>query len=122
MGIRYQVDPALGLVRTTWAGAVTAAELERHLRTMLADPAARACARSLTDLRGATLAFDGAELQSVVGRAVLPALDGLRWRAALVVGDAVQVGVSNQWRVYAAEVETGVFTDEARALAWLQAT
>ncbi len=78
--------------------------------------------RTVVDLRDATIAFTGPELQQVVGSVVVPAMKGRRWVTALVTVHPVQIGVPNQYAVFADSYsEDAIFTDFDAATAWVMA-
>ena len=104
--------PEDGFVEVTWSGTITADDLSRRWSEILTDPEVRRIGRALTDLREADLAFSGAELARAVLTVAVPALQGRKWRAAIVVRSPVQHGVSHQYEVFARELgEDGIFFD-----------
>ena len=86
MPIAYSIDRENGCVVETWTGDVTARDLTAHWRRYLADPEVLALRRTLVDLRHCRIMFTAAELSQLVERIVLPALHGMNWRTAIVLG------------------------------------
>lgn len=112
--------PEDGFVEVTWSGTITAYDLSRRWSEILADPEVLRIGRALTDLREADLAFSGAELARAVQAVAVPALNGHKWRAAIVVRSPLQHGVSHQYEVFARELgEDGIFFDLDSARHWL---
>src|SRR5262245_27324457 len=96
MPISYSIDKASGVILETWTGDVTAADLRAYWQGYLADPEVLALRRTLVDLRGANLRFNGQQLSDLVSSVVLPALKGRGWKTAIVVDRPEQYGVSRQ--------------------------
>jgi hypothetical protein len=121
MPITYTVDPALGIINVVWDGEVTVDDYARHVSTLLTDPAALRVQRSLSDLRKATLLFTGQELQEKVKSVVIPLLQGIQWKTAILVGSPAQYGQARQFDVFAEAVLTdAIFHDYDAALSWLR--
>ena len=121
MPISYSIDTVHRIVRTVWTDAVTVADLRSHWLRYLDDAVVMALRRTLTDLRAADLQFSGEELYEVIRDVVLPRLEGIGWKTAILVAQPDQFGVSRQYQVFAQYSEDAIFHDEARALAWLLA-
>jgi len=120
MPIYYEVRPAEGFTAVTWTGAITAADLHRSWSEILADPEVLALGRALTDLRTATLAFSGSDLEHAIQTVAVPVLTHHAWRSAIVVEAPVQYGMSRQYQVFAEQFgEDGIFFDVDAALQWL---
>lgn len=118
--ISYSIDPALGIIREVWQGTVTAADLRAYWRAYLADPQVLALRKTLVDLRGADIQFNGRELHELVSTLVIPVLNGRAWRTAIIVEQPVQFGVSRQYQAFADFYSTdGIFEDFDKALQWL---
>jgi hypothetical protein len=120
--ITYSIDADLGVILERWQGDVTAADLRRYWEGFLADPQVMALRRTLVDLREARILFSGPELSDLVWDVVKPALGGLGWTTAIVVGRAraVQFGVSKQYQVFAqAYSRDAIFEDYDEARRWL---
>ena len=119
--IAYSIDRENGCVIETWTGDVTARELSAHWRRYLADPEVLSLRRALVDLRHCRIVFTAAELSQLVGRLVLPALHGLNWRTAIVVGDPNHFEMSRQYHAVAESYsQDSVFSTPEAALAWLR--
>lgn len=112
--------PEDGFVEVTWSGTITACDLSRRWSEILPDPEVLRIGRALTDVREADLAFSGAELAEAVRTVAVPALQGRKWRSAIVVRTPLQFGVSRQYEVFAKEFgEAGIFFDLDAARRWL---
>jgi hypothetical protein len=119
--ISYSVDKALGVIFEVWSGDITAADLQRYWQSYLADPDARAVRKSVVDLRHANIRFTGSELARLVETVVIPSLNGLQWKTAIVVATPVQFGVSRQYEVFAEQYSTDhIFRDFDEALRWIR--
>ena len=121
MPISYSIDTVHRIVRTVWTDTVTVADLRSHWLRYLDDAVVMALRRTLTDLRAADLQFSGEELYEVIRDVVVPRLEGIGWKTAILVAQPDQFGVSRQYQVFAQYSEDAIFHDEARALAWLLA-
>jgi hypothetical protein len=120
MPIDYVARPDEGFVEVVWSGTITAHDLRMSWSKILCDPAVLRIGQALTDIRDATLAFSGAELAEVVLTVAAPALKGRQWRAAILVCDRVQFGVSRQYEALTAQFgEDSIFFDRDAALSWL---
>ena len=120
MPISYTIDYSHRIVRTVWSGDVTAADVRAHWLVYLDDPLVMALRRTLTDLRSAQLKFSGEELYELIRDVVVPRLEGVGWKTAILVARPDQFGVSRQYQVFARYSEDSIFHDEARALDWLK--
>jgi len=119
--IAYSIDREDGCIIETWTGDVTARELMTHWRRYLADPEVLALRRTLVDLRHCRILFTPAELSELVSRLVLPALHGMNWRTAIVLGDPAHFEMSRQYHAFAASYsQDSVFSTPEAALAWLR--
>lgn len=121
MPISYTIDYEHRIVRTVWTADVSADDVRSHWLTYLDDPMVMALRRTLTDLRAANLKFTGEELYELIRDVVVPRLEGVGWKTAILVAQPEQFGVSRQYQVFAQYSEDSIFHDEARALAWLLA-
>jgi hypothetical protein len=121
MPISYSIDTRHRIVRTVWTGAVTGADIRSHWLTYLDDAVVMALRRTLSDLRSADLQFSGEELYELIRDVVLPRLEGVGWKTAILVAQPDQFGASRQYQVFAQYSRDAIFYDEARALAWLLA-
>ncbi len=121
MPIVYSIDRENGCVVETWTGDVTAKELAAHWRHYLADAEVLALRRTLVDLRNCRITFTAAELSQLVERLVLPALHGMNWRTAIVVGEPNHFEISRQYHVVAESYsQDSIFSTPEAALAWLR--
>lgn len=121
MPITYSIDQAAGVIFEVWEGDVSADDLRQYWERYLADPDVLALRRTLVDLRGANLNFSGEDLSYLISKVVLPVLNGLDWKTALVVGKPVQYGVSRQYQVFAERYSRdAIFEDSDVALQWLK--
>ena len=121
MPITYSIDREDGCVIETWTGDVTARELTAHWRRYLADPEVLALRRTLVDLRHCRIMFTAAELSELVARIVVPALHGMNWRTAIVLGDTNHFEMSRRYHVVAESYsQDSVFSTPEAALAWLR--
>jgi hypothetical protein len=120
--ITYSIDRENGCVIETWTGDVTARELAALWRRYIADPEVLALRRSLADLRNCRIVFTPDELSQLVTRIALPALQGRRWRTAIVLGDTSHFEMSRQFHAFAESYsQDSVFSTLEAALAWLRA-
>ena len=121
MPITYSIDHENGCVVETWTGDVTARELMAHWRRYLSDPDVLALRRTLVDLRHCHIVFTASELAEMVSRVVLPAIQGRRWRTAIVLGDPSHFEMSRQYHAFAESYsKDSVFSTPDAALAWLR--
>jgi hypothetical protein len=119
--IAYTIDRENGCVIETWSGDVSARELAAHWRRYLADPDVMALRRTLVDLRHSHIVFTAAELSQLVERIVLPALHGMYWRTAIVLGDTDHFEMSRRYHLVAESYsQDSVFSTTEAALAWLR--
>ena len=121
MPVSYSIDTRHRIVRTVWTGAVTCADVRSHWLRYLDDAVVMALRRTLSDVRSADLKFSGEELYELIRDVVLPRLDGVGWKTAILVAQPDQFGVSRQYQVFAQYSQDAIFSDEERALAWLLA-
>jgi hypothetical protein len=71
-------------------------------------------------LRNAILDFKGHDLDELIQRLVIPALNELDWKTALLVSNPIQFGVSRQYQVFE-EIYSNdaIFSNTADAKVWL---
>lgn len=120
MPIIYSIDKSRAVIREVWTGKVSATDLASHWKLLLRDPEALALRRTLADLRNGDIAFSGEQLSDMIRTIAQPALHGRDWRTALLVGGALQFGVSRQYQSLAqAYSDDAIFRDEDTALRWL---
>lgn len=120
MSIRYEVLPFEGVIRETWQGDITVAMLRAHWDTMLRDPACLGVARSLADVREATVLFSDAELRAALREVALPLLQGRDWISAIVVHGALQLHMASRYHGLAAMFsQDAVFSQVDEAERWL---
>jgi len=121
MAISYILDRDLGVIFETWEGAITAADLSAYWKSLLEDPEALACRRTLADVRRAEIQFRGTEMMDLIRAVVIPKLGGRKWKTAIVADKPVQFGLSRQYGVFAADYsEDRIFNDCDSALKWLR--
>jgi hypothetical protein len=122
MPITFTIDAERAVIHERWSGEIRAAELGGYWRRILADAEVMAIRRTVVDLRDAVIEFGGAELATLVDEVVVPALRGRHWVTAIVVGAPVQVGVSNQYRVFASLYsQDALFRTPEAAVDWVLA-
>ena len=121
MPIAYSIDRANGCIVETWTGDIRARDLIAHWRRYLNDPEVLALRRTLVDLRHCRLMFSATELSQLIERVVLPALHGMNWRTAIVLGDPNHFEMSRQYHIVAESYsQDSVFSTPEAALAWLR--
>lgn len=121
MPIEYYVDNKQGLVFKRFHGQVDIKQLRDHWRELMADADAMEFAAWVTDIREATVRFNGAELELLVRTVIEPRLKDVRWLSAVVANPGVQYGVTNQFSVYASgHAVVATFLDRDEALAWVR--
>ena len=121
MPIAYSIDRENGCIIETWTGDITARNLTAHWRRYLNDPDVLALRRTLVDLRHCRIMFSATELSQLVGRIVLPALHGMNWRTAIVLGDPNHFEMSRQYHIVAESYsQDSIFSTPEAALAWLR--
>jgi hypothetical protein len=119
--IAYSIDRENGCIVETWTGDITARDLIAHWRRYLADPDVLALRRTLVDLRNSRIMFSATELSQLVERIVLPALHGMNWRTAIVLGDPNHFEISRQYHIVAESYsQDSVFSTPEAARAWLR--
>jgi hypothetical protein len=121
MPISYSIDNEHRIVRTVWTGEITVADIRNHWLRYLDDAVVMALRRTLTDLRAADVKVSGEEMYELIRDVVVPRLDGVGWKTAILVAQPDQFGVSRQYQAFAHYSQDAIFHDEDRALAWLRA-
>ena len=120
MPIQYRIDRERNVIFETWTGEVAAADLGAYWKHYLEDEEVLALRRTLVDMRGCTILFNGRELAGLVDSIALPVLQGRTWTTALVVDQPVQFGVGRQYNVFAESFSNdAIFQDPGSALDWL---
>jgi hypothetical protein len=121
MPITYQVDQDRRLIYETWTGEVEAKDLGNYWKRYLADPAVLVIRRTIVDLRGTTIKFNGSELEVLIETIVVPALGSRKWITALVVRrGSVEFGVGRQYHVFAERFSRdSIFFTMAEAEKWM---
>jgi hypothetical protein len=120
MPIHYVIDPQLRVIRETWTGEVTAADLGSYWRAYLADPQVLDIRTTLVDMRNARVGFTGDELRELIRSVVDPVLKGRPWLTAVIVDHPVQYGITRQYCVYAEHYsEDAIFSDCEAGMNWL---
>ncbi|HTT68947.1 MAG TPA: hypothetical protein VMF70_13060 [Gemmatimonadales bacterium] len=118
MAITYEVDASLGVVFARWTGVITAQDVSTYMTVLMNDEKARACGRSLADIREAEFRTAGAALSDLVRTAVQPVLTG--WTAAILTSSPAAYGLARQFQALTEGfMRTAVFTDEASAREWI---
>ncbi len=121
MPIAYSIDRENGCIIETWTGDITARDLVAHWRHYITDPDVLALRRTLVDLRHSRIMFSATELSQLVERIVLPALHGMNWRTAIVLGDPNHFEMSRQYHIVAESYsQDSIFSTPEAALAWLR--
>lgn len=120
MPLSFSINQKLRIIEEKWTGTVTVLELREFWRGYLADPEVMSIRRTLVDLRESAIAFFGPELDDLVRSEVVPRLNGLDWKTAIVVSNPEQFGVSRQYQVFAERYsKDAIFYDVGVAQAWL---
>ncbi|MGD0586081.1 MAG: hypothetical protein ABSA86_09985 [Oryzomonas sp.] len=119
MPIRFVIDHEKQIIYETWDGEISYKDLEDFWNTISQNPDVMSIRRSLVDARKAIPIFSGAELSNLIHE-VAPLLIDLGWITAIVVERPVQLGISNQYRVFAESYsQDAIFQDPDLALQWL---
>ncbi len=120
MPITYVVDEELNIVRTRWSGDVTQQDVLDYFAALHNDPVALRSCRTITDVRGANLAFTGAQFGAAIRTVQAWDLGGRVWKNAIVVDSKLMFGVARQYGALAQAFSTDViFDDHDAALQWL---
>ena len=115
-----EIDPTGRFVRATWTGDVTQADVEARVIEIFGHPILSEIGRSLTDIRGAQLMVNGADINAATVGTIIPMLGNRRWRTAYLVAGSFQYGMCRQFIAYTEQyIVSAIFTDEAEAIAWL---
>ncbi len=120
MPIAYNVVPLDGFIRETWSGDIEIHHLRKHWERLLRDEACLAIAKTLVDIRLATLLFSDAELLAAIQEIGLPLLGNRAWISALVVRRSRQLQVAARYQGFAATFSRdAIFSEIAEAERWL---
>ena len=120
MSISYEVLPLEGIILETWCGDITIATLRAHLDTMLRDAACLRLAKSLADVRQATVLFTDQDLRTALRDVALPLLQGRDWISAIVVQGPLQLHMASRYHALAAMFsQDAVFCQVDEAERWL---
>jgi hypothetical protein len=120
MPITYSIDRDKQLIHETWTGEIHLKDLAAYWEKYLADPEVLEIRRTIVDLRPATICFSGLDFDALIEDIVLPVLGDRKWLTAIVVGDAVQFGVSRQYQVFAGRYSRdSIFTNVDEAEQWI---
>lgn len=120
MPIQYTINREEEIIEEYWTGTVTINDLRDYWRHYLAVPEVLNLRRTLVDMHEADIKFKGSELRSLVQAEVLPRLNGLDWKTAIVVLRPVQYGISRQYQVFAHSYsKDSIFFDYSEAKEWL---
>ena len=122
MPISFEIDPRLGLVRTTATGVLTDEELLQHKRDLQGDPRFDASMKELSDIRGVErldVTAEGVRRAVAMDQGQADALGD--YKLALVVSADVVFGMARMYQMMTEEnIEgVGVFRDIEEALEWL---
>ncbi len=120
MAAHYVIDVKNGIVRTTYSGFLTIAEMYETRRGMLADPTFKPAFAHLVDARGVkTFEINGYTIKLFSQEHVL-ARDA---RRAIVMGSTPDLGLARMFQIYrelARGAETNqIFRDMDEAVKWL---
>jgi hypothetical protein len=114
------IDREKKLITEVWTGEVQSQDLAAYWKSYLEDPDVMAIRRTLVDLRQAEILFNGFDLDMLVKRIVLPALNGRDWKTAIVVEKSFQYGLSRQYQVFAERYsKDAIFYNSEEARQWL---
>ena len=118
----YELLAGGRIARINGWGGETADEAERTLTALLADPGLQLCFGILIDARGASRCLALGEARVMAESHCRLSKGRVRRTALLTTGGGVQYGVGRMVQAHAEllGLEMQVFTDETRALAWLQ--
>lgn len=120
MPIHSTINRDVGIIEEAWIGAITIDDLKSYWQNYLLDPEVLGLRRILVDLRAAEIKFKGLELDDLVQQFVVPKLNGLDWKTAIVTDKPIQYGVSRQHQVFAERYsKDAIFYDYTEARAWL---
>ena len=121
MPISYSIDEENNCILETWTGMITASDLGAYWRHYLADPDVMAIRRTVVDLRECRILFSGEQLAELVESIVLPQLNGLDWKSAIVVTDPIQFEITRQYHILAESYSRdSIFDSPKAAMEWLQ--
>lgn len=120
MGITYTIDKKIDVITEVWNGEITANDLREYWIKYLADPDVMKCRRTLVDLRQSIIEIKGDEMAGLIQSIVIPKLEQLKWKTAILVESPIQMGVSRQYNVFAELYSKDkIFQDYDSALKWL---
>jgi hypothetical protein len=112
--------PIEGFIRETWSGDVEIRHLREHWKSMLADSCCVDTAKTLVDLRHATLLFSEHELQAAIQEVGLPLLQNRAWISAIVVRRSSQLRIASKYQGFAAMFSRDtIFSQIDEAERWL---
>jgi len=120
MPITYEILPNEGFIRETWSGDVEIRHLREHWESMLGDSCCLATAKTLVDLRHATLLFSEHELQAAIQEVGLPLLHNRAWISAIVVRRSSQLRMASKYQGFAVMFSRDtIFSQIDEAQRWL---
>jgi len=120
MPITYEMLPIEGFIRDTWSGDVEIRQLREHWERMLGDSCCVATAKTLFDLRHATLLFSEHELQAAIQEVGLPLLKNRAWISAIVVRRSGQLRIASKYQGFAVMFSRDtIFSEIEEAERWL---
>jgi len=121
MAITYVVDDFSGVVFVHSLGIITAKDIADHWALLLADKEAVVCGKILVDVRESEVQLTESELWHLIITILEPAMQGRRWKMAILVREAVQYYMSRQLQVFTAGYcENAIFADDSIALEWIE--
>jgi len=112
--------PIEGFIRETWRGDIEIRHLREHWERMLRDSSCVAIAKTLVDLRHATLLFSEQELHAAMQEVGLPLLQHRAWISAIVVRRSSQLRIASRYQGFAAMFSRdSIFSQVDEAERWL---
>ena len=121
MAITYVVDDFSSVVLVHSLGKISAKDIADHWALLLADKAAVVCGKILVDVRGSDVQLTESELWHLVMTILEPAMQGRRWKMAILVRETDQYCMLRQLQVFTDEYcENAIFTDDSTALEWIE--
>jgi hypothetical protein len=120
MPITYSIDLSVGVVFEEWSGTVSIDEIREHWTTVLSNPDAQRCRRTLADLRRLEVHLSWSEVRAVANDVLVRMIGPEGWRVAEVVSADVQYGRVMQFKAAAEQVSShAIFWNYDEALAWI---
>lgn len=120
MSIRYEVHLLDGIIRETWSGEITIEQVRSHWGKLLQDDACLVIAKTLADLRLATLLFSDQDLLQAIQDIGRPQVGGHAWATALVVRRSSQLRMASRYQGLAImSRRSAIFSQMEEAERWL---